>query len=76
MTSRTACGIISPGDLREKLFADEVAFLGNGKKRTRFPDSFYLSGAKSGKFVQARATPTPGSTFALLAMNGFTVNWS
>lgn len=67
---------ICPGDLQKKLFADEVAFLDNGKNTAPFPDCFHVSGANSGEFVQARARPTLGSTFALLAMNGFTVDWS
>lgn len=67
---------ICPGGLQAKLFSDEVAFLSNGKNTAPFPDRFYVSGAKSGEFMQARARPTLGSTFALLAMNGFTVNWS
>ena len=67
---------ICPGDLQGKLFSDEVAFLGNGKNTAPFPDRCYVSGANSGEFVTARARPTLGSTFALLAMNGFTVKWS
>lgn len=67
---------ICPGGLQEILFADEVAFLNNGKDMTPFLDRFYVSGAKSGGFVQARASHMLGSTFALFAMNGFTVDWS
>lgn len=67
---------ICPGGLQKKLFSDEVAFLGNGKNTAPFADRFYVSSANSGDFVQARAKPTLGTTFALLAMNGFTVNWS
>ena len=67
---------ICPGALQEKLFADEVGFLGNGKNTAPFPDRYYVSGAQAGEFVGGRARPTLGSTFALLAMNGFTVTWS
>ena len=67
---------VYPGGLQKKLISDEVAFLGSGKNTAPFPGRFYVSGAKSGEFVQAMARPTLGSTFASLAMNGFTVNWS
>ena len=67
---------ICPGDLQEKLFSDEVTILGKGKNTATIPDRFYVSGAEAGEFVGGRTRPTLGSTFALLAMNGFTVDWS
>ena len=67
---------ICPGTLQEALFNDEHAFLANGKNTAPFPDRFYAAGDNSGEFVKARARPTLGSTFALLAMNDFSVDWS
>lgn len=51
-------------------------FLANGKNTAPFPDRFYATGDNSGEFGQVRATPTQGTTFALLAMNDFNVDWS
>ena len=64
---------ICPGGLQGKLISDEVSFLRDGRNTAPVPDRFFVGGANSGEFVQARARPTLGSTFALLAMNGFTV---
>ena len=67
---------ICPGALPEALFNDEQAFLANRKNTAPFPDRFYATGDNSGEFVQARARPTLGSTFASLAMNDFSVDSS
>jgi len=54
---------------------DKWAFLMNGKNDAPFPDRFHVSGLNAGVFYTARARPTLGTTFALLAKGGIKVSW-
>ena len=64
-----------PGALQETIINDEWAFLMNGKNDAPFPDRFYVSGQNVGDFDTARARPTLGTMFSLLAKKGFSVQW-
>lgn len=63
------------GALQQTIIDDEWAFLMNGKNDAPFPDRFYVSGPNVGVFDTARARPTLGTTFALLARKGFKISW-
>ncbi|KAK4691401.1 hypothetical protein P7C71_g5593, partial [Lecanoromycetidae sp. Uapishka_2] len=64
-----------PGALQETIINDEWAFLMNGKNTAPFPDRFYVTPPNAGVFDTTRARPTLGTTFSLLAKNGFAVSW-
>lgn len=53
---------------------DEWAILMNGKNDAPFPDRFRVSGLNTGVFHTARARPTLGTSFALLAKGGIKVS--